>query len=299
MDFLRVFYLFRSYIVDRHRQMTYNGRNKNPSGSRSSFMERDFNTSQYVVTNMFAARYIPKIYYNHFDDRPRSAFLFFLSGKMTYSFDDRELEVNEGDLLYLPKTCGYSYRVPCKDTEIMQVEFDLAEINNGQVSDVLLTGVPTKVPVSKSEVSTAFYHIIKGYNSRLSGSKMLALSSLYRLLYTFSELNAPSRQDRLADAIAYIEEHKLEHFSMDEAAALCSLSGAQFRRVFKERMGVSPLKYKNSLIVQMATELMKNDFFSVTEIAAILNFEDIYSFSKFFKRETEMSPKQYKEMITR
>ena len=276
----------------------YNEDNKKPSESRDNLMERDFNTSQYVVTNLFATQYIPKIYYNHFDNRPRSAFLFLLSGKMLYSFGDSELEVSEGELLYLPKTCGYSYRIPCKDTELMQVEFDLAEIDNDQTSDVLLVNSPAKISAGKSEISTAFYHIIKGYNSRLCGSKMLALSSLYKLIYMFSELNAPSRQDRLADAIAYIEEHKLEHFSMEEAAELCALSESQFRRVFKERMGVSPLKYKNSLVVQMATELMKNDFFNFTEIAEILKFEDIYSFSKFFKRETGMSPRQYRDMIT-
>ena len=47
---------------------------------------------------------------------------------------------------------------------------------------------------------------------------------------------------------------------------------------------MSPIEYKNMLKIKKAAELLKTGGFSVTETAKEVNIEDIYYFSKMFKK---------------
>lgn len=258
-------------------------------------MERNFNQTQYTVTNLFAAQYMLRERSYSCPDRPRSALLLPLCGGMVYEFEDRCLEVGVGDMLYLPKTSSYTYHVSCKKTELMQVELELKIIDGAGALDRDICAVPSKLSVNPTEARSLFFSIIQGYDSRLPERSMQALSALYRLLGWVLTVRDEKRTNRLDRAIAYMESHKLESVSVGHLASMCRLSETQFRRLFRERIGMAPLKYKNSMILQMARELLRDETLSVTEIAELLNFEDVYAFSKFFKRETGHAPTLYRK----
>lgn len=85
---------------------------------------------------------------------------------------------------------------------------------------------------------------------------------------------------------------------MGDLAASLGISYAHFRRLFKQQTGFSPYQYHLQLRVHRARELLQCTNLPVKDIAARLNFESPYHFSRTFKRKTSgMSPTQWRSGV--
>jgi len=98
------------------------------------------------------------------------------------------------------------------------------------------------------------------------------------------------RQAKLA-----LEQQMETPIDMEALAAALNVSYAHFRRIFKQQTGLSPYQYHLQLRIHRARELLRSTTLSVKEIAARLNFESPYHFSKMFKKKTGgMAPTQWR-----
>ena len=61
---------------------------------------------------------------------------------------------------------------------------------------------------------------------------------------------------------------------------MCNMSSSSFRQKFHNATGMSPIKYKNYIIMRKASELIKSGEFTISEVADKLNFDDIYYFNR-------------------
>lgn len=77
------------------------------------------------------------------------------------------------------------------------------------------------------------------------------------------------------------------------AEKLC-VSYSWFRRMFKEYTGVSPALYQQNLRHLRAKELLSSTSMSISEIAYMLNFEGVSTFSISFTKKEGMSPSQFR-----
>jgi len=260
-------------------------------------MERRFLSSEYTLTNICAYRFRPIGRKGLNANRPRSAFLLPLAGTMYYEYGGERLDIAPQELLYLPKSSAYSYRFPDDDTEIMQVEFDLCITENGVRRDVLLAEKPSKRKVNEQEVRSLLETIIRGYDSERFATRSKACAALLELSALFSREAENADAHRVACAIAYIEEHRLERVYVEQLAELCGLSQAQLRRLFKKATGLTPVEYKNQLVLRYACDLLRTETFSISEVAYTLRFDDVFGFSKFFKKGMGVSPSEYRKRM--
>ena len=83
-----------------------------------------------------------------------------------------------------------------------------------------------------------------------------------------------------------------------EYASLCGLSKSQFIRSFTDYTGMTPMRYKNNIIIKDAQWYLLNTDLSINEIAAMLKFDNVYYFSNMFKKHTGLSPRQFREKAT-
>lgn len=253
-------------------------------------------TKEYGVGKLFAICFKPQIKRGVcINCRPRSSFLLPLKGKITYTFNNKYLEVCENELLYLPKNSNYIYDSDYENSEYLQIEFDLFESENGVKKDVILSQTPCKKAVHDKKIILHFRNVINGYNSEILEYKSKAISSLYEIIAYFSLEESEKQIHRISKALKYIEDNKFNDIYVNDLASLSNMSSAQFRRVFKESMGCTPVKYKNNLLINLACEILNNGNFTIGEVASALNFDDVYGFSKFFKREMGVSPSEYKK----
>lgn len=78
-------------------------------------------------------------------------------------------------------------------------------------------------------------------------------------------------------------------------AQLAHLSRAQLDREFKRQLGLPLGAYARALCLERAKHLLREQGASVSEVAEVLEFSSVHTFSIFFKRHTQLSPQAYKQ----
>jgi AraC-like DNA-binding protein len=95
----------------------------------------------------------------------------------------------------------------------------------------------------------------------------------------------------------------INHFNRDyqnniniaEYAANQHISCSWFIREFKKYTGYSPKQYITNLRIQHAKELLNNRYLSVNDVSMLVGYENQLYFSRIFRKNTGMSPSEYRD----
>ncbi|OAJ72373.1 AraC family transcriptional regulator [Brevibacillus sp. SKDU10] len=98
----------------------------------------------------------------------------------------------------------------------------------------------------------------------------------------------------IRSAITYLKEHLGEKVGLKEVAQNCCLSVYHFSHLFQRETGYSFLEYVHRMKLQKAVIYLETTDLSIKEIAFELGFEDANYFSRLFKKQMNMSPREYR-----
>lgn len=104
-----------------------------------------------------------------------------------------------------------------------------------------------------------------------------------------------SKQKLVKESQEYIERHYHEQMSVGDIAKELGTSISYLSRIFKENTGETIIRTINNKRIEKAKAYLKETDYKVYEVADILGFENVTYFSRFFKKHTGMSPKEYKD----
>lgn len=94
----------------------------------------------------------------------------------------------------------------------------------------------------------------------------------------------------------YINENYEDKISLDQIAHNMYLSPVYVSKIFKEETGESPINYLIKVRLEKARVILENDTSgSIKNIANAVGYEDVYHFSKLFKKYYGFSPLNYKK----
>jgi len=128
---------------------------------------------------------------------------------------------------------------------------------------------------------------------RLKCGVLSLLADLHEAVTGDDEKTArsPGIQDALRRLYAAYTRADLSRSELAEAA---HLSEAQFGRLFRREMRTSPMQYVGRLRLARARELLDRSRLNITEVARAAGFCDPFHFSRVFKREFGVSPRNYR-----
>lgn len=92
----------------------------------------------------------------------------------------------------------------------------------------------------------------------------------------------------------YIRAHGTEDFSAREIEEACGLSYKYAGTLFKEATGQTIREYQRMLRIGRAQQLLMETDRSITEIAQLTGFTDVFYFSKVFRKARGCSPSEYR-----
>lgn len=92
---------------------------------------------------------------------------------------------------------------------------------------------------------------------------------------------------------AYMKQNLSNKLTLKDLAITFGMSASSLKILFKKHTGTGVIHYFINLKMDRAKELLRSRKFNVTQISAILGYENIYAFSAQFKRFTQMSPTEY------
>lgn len=149
---------------------------------------------------------------------------------------------------------------------------------------------------SHGEIIRLLEVIESGFMSQ--NNELLLLSRFYRLCSLINALYEKTfipKDKRILDAGEYISAHFRDADCLDAATKNCGLSRRRFNDLFKNCFDITPNRYIINLKIDYAKGLLKSGYISVSQTAMLCGFSDIYYFSKVFKTETGVSPREYKK----
>lgn len=172
----------------------------------------------------------------------------------------------------------------------VQLEAESMVVDDG---DITTTGAATAVfgLLSRLIAETG------GEDLAMQTSRMLLVDAerQSQAPYITQALMEKPRHSLSERAQRFLDKQLHEDISVSQLADHCGVSERSLLRHFKEHYGQSPLAYIQHLRVERAKALLEATHLSFEEVVERCGYSDVPSFRKLFKRETTLTPADYRE----
>ena len=254
-----------------------------------------FSFEKYSVSNVSVIKQRNNWSYIHSaEGRIYNGFLVITEGECVYRWDETEITLSPGSVIYLPKGSRHTVTAPLRSLEFFRVNFTVTDIRSSE--ETVFSDMPVFITHSAPQRITDICSELCALTLRpRTDFKTMAPLSEF-IDFCMRALNSTAKG--IDVAVEYIADHCVEEISIGDLADMCFMSGSHFFRTFKQKFGMTPIEYKNSLRIKKAKKLLRDPDCSVGEIAELLGYEGACYFSRAFKRETGLSPLAYRKERT-
>ena len=215
--------------------------------------------------------------------------IFHVSGTAKVVFNGKELYTAPGTVRFLPSGECSEYRVERMDMgDCIDVLFS---------TDRLIADEAFVLDLSKREsIAPLFKKLFCAFVAKDEGYRFECISLLYKILAELQKTTyiPESRFKFLKPALDIIQRDFLQaDIRTASLAAAAGISESYLKRLFSERFGVPPKKYIIQMKLRHAAELLRLERYTVTQVAHLCNFSDVYFFSRQFKEYMGLTPTQF------
>ncbi|MHA6485508.1 helix-turn-helix domain-containing protein [Paenibacillus sp. strain BS8-2] len=114
-------------------------------------------------------------------------------------------------------------------------------------------------------------------------------------------LSAPTKQRSEAELVnrmlVYMEQHLYGEIRLEQVYKTFNLSKSHALTIFKAQTGEGIMKYYRKLKIEQAKKMIREQRHNFTEIADLLHYSSVHTFSRHFKSFTGMSPSEYARTV--
>ena len=221
---------------------------------------------------------------------------YLMGGNMRAVSDGKLVKMEEGDfILYYPHTpyyyegseASYYYWVHFTGSETLRL-CQSCQLENGKIYK----------PGPRKRLVSTFERMFQDFIIRDKYFEISLGQSLIKLILDAARLIAEgsgeTEDDRMNRIIAAIHKNISEEISVSSLAEEEYISEGHLRALFHKRYGMSPKQYITALRISSAKQLLEDSNMTITEVAEQVGIRDPLYFSRFFRQETGLSPKMYR-----
>ncbi|MBQ8907704.1 MAG: helix-turn-helix transcriptional regulator [Clostridia bacterium] len=230
--------------------------------------------------------------------------LYIIAGTCYVVLGGREVAVKEGSLVFFFPKERQEYRF-CGDAPTASYYLHFS----GEAPKTLLKdieeGKERVFEIGKSATleelwrrTAEEYRLSLPESLGVTGGYLLAILSLCVRKVSFAGAEGTDASKKITAVCRHMLASLSKDLPVSEYARLTHLSESRFTHLFHEVMGKSPVRYVAELRVQRAKELLTDSALPVLEIAEAVGIRNPYYFSRFFKKQTGMSPSDYRRAHT-
>jgi AraC-like DNA-binding protein len=240
---------------------------------------------------------------------------YILSGKGSYRIEDKDYPVETGDLVICNSGVRHTHVVtnPKEPTLEFIIGFTDFHFKNMAANCIELKGsnyILHTVGELKQEMNRhCFAMILENEGNKAGKYFMLKAHLIQMLLLIIREIDTIERPQQKSynfesysksyavnRIITYLNENYEHKISLEQIAHNMYLSPVYISKIFKEETGESPINYLIKIRLEKAREiLLSQKYKSIKNIANQVGYDDVYHFSKLFKKYYGISPSYYKE----
>lgn len=226
---------------------------------------------------------------------------------------NQSFTLHPGDILIIPPHLLHSIEskkgarfIGLFNIDMLHVFSDFKTLTPALLTPHLLN--PELTPQTYDKVYKTFMKIIDYYFSNeimweisiySKILELLALIGQYRYGATQQnsklDKSASENYEKFATLLTYVDSHYASEITLEQAAALVGFSKFHFSRLFKEFTNCTFYDYLSQTRIQAAKRLLSTNT-SITDIAFQTGFNSLTSFCRCFKKYTDLSPSEYRDL---
>ncbi|MFC1504062.1 AraC family transcriptional regulator [Spirochaetota bacterium] len=204
---------------------------------------------------------------------------------IVFPFEDHEYDLVDGKPfgIYL---C--SFQLSKEDGSIYN---DIDLLRNNRMFNLKKNMLPVLEDIGRCIRNKNHYEQIRGEHQFISFLYEI-ISMKHRIINKTGSSHAG-----ISDFLTFIPRHfpVKKNVTVRDIARKFNVSYETVRREFMDKAHISPQQYINNYRINYACVLLVEKETRIKDLAELLHFPDIYSFSKMFKHHKDMSPSEYKK----
>lgn len=213
-----------------------------------------------------------------------------IGGNTEIFYNGEKLNFCDKSILYLPKE-NYT-----------DIDYNKTIIHQGKSICIFFTSdfslPPKPILAYCGDADNLFINLNKIYNNT-ENSFFDYICIFYSILSQFNKSllkETFSENLTMSEAIHYMKKHlNSSYIDFKAVAQSLNMSPDYFRHKFKVIYGLSPTQYYHKLKTNYIKALICESNYSFTKISELSGFSDLNYFSRFFKKNTDMTPTEYKK----
>ncbi|MFI3201980.1 MAG: AraC family transcriptional regulator [Eubacteriales bacterium] len=240
-----------------------------------------------------------------------------LSGKARYCVGDEEVTIEAGDILiFNPKV---AHRCILSEEEkqsvtIFFIGFTDVKLQDYEKNHIPLSEVGNRVHTS-GELKEKIFKIclameLENEKWQIGRYFMLQSYLLQILMIVLREESTPiedpiekfafestNKKYVVNQIVTYMDHHYMEKISLEQIAENMYLSPFYISRIFKSELGEAPITYLINKRLEKAKNMLETDLdMSVQNAAVCVGYQDVYYFSRLFKKKYGYAPSKAKHI---
>lgn len=208
-----------------------------------------------------------------------------------YTMNGGQDRLNSGDMLLIPPNIEHEFIYELPNISWVSVKFEL------DTDEEPWAGVIRQCPFTEKFMS-ALKTMVTG--TILKPYEKMFIEGLIATLFTFiRSADFLEEEDPSSKFVRTIRDLVMDRngkpVSINELANGMSYTRSHLSKQFKLHTGEGLKAYIDRVRVEKAKEMLRYEDLPISDISEELGYHDIFSFSRFFKRNTGMSPREFKE----
>lgn len=226
------------------------------------------------------------------------------NGTLDTSIDNVDYTLNSSDLIIYGKNQFHTQTINNDSScSYLTVMFDMECEDDSLICN--------RVFHCKKELYKSIRTFAKNISLTMPYSQNLILCNFHEIIirlfqYDYFEIDEATQiteshqhfQDELLEKILdYIDSMICKPLTITDLCNKFSVSRSSLQTLFKNNLDTSPKKYINELKLSKSKQLIKENKYTISEIAFMLGFNSIHYFSRAFTQHYEISPSEYAQTI--
>ncbi len=234
--------------------------------------------------------------------RPRGIIHYVISGKGKLVISDKEYDIHAGQIFLIPAGVSAYYKADTKDpwsylwthlggTILLEILRDSGIDEFSPVKDIL--------PIDGQNVFTSILKDIFDNYQR----EYYCIGKMYEMIDYFKQTYIKENTAAIENlqlkyvktVIKYIQLKYSEQLKVESIASTCGLNRSYLSRLFKDATGSTIQDYLLSYRMKTAENMLLTTSNSIQYIAYAVGYNDIFTFSKAFKKHVGSAPSDYRK----
>lgn len=238
------------------------------------------------------------------------------TGQIDLKHNLSEYQIEKGSLLFILPNAVYEFSQVSFDFECAGIIFNQEylrqsgiHLNSSDILEAFAEGFQPYYSISATEIE-ALLQLIKHLKATLAAKESIPFNSeikkhsfltlFYETVSIYRQYNAAYKvklnrpQELSINFLHLLANHFREERSVQFYADLLFVTRKHVTQTLKDTLGSTAGELIDRAVIMEAKILLRNPLYNIAQVAQELNFSDQFFFAKFFKKQTGLTPSQFR-----